>query len=256
MKDYQAYLIDLDGTIYRGHETIQSGVSFANQLMQAGKQVIFLTNNTTRTPQMVVDKLTGHGVAATIEQIYTPCLATYQYLKQLRPEGLIKVYLIGQIGLFQELMSHEEIVFDEERPDFVIVGMDTDLTYHKVRVACRAIRNGATFIGTNQDQVLPAGDELLPGNGSQCAMIEVATGVKPIFIGKPSNIIVDFALAKFKLTKRDALIVGDNYLTDIKAGLNAGVDTLLTLTGVTKKAELAGLKQPTYLVDNLGQIKL
>ena len=135
--------------------------------------------------------------------------------------------------------------------------MDTDLTYHKIRVATRSIRNGATFIGTNADKNLPSGDVLLPGNGALCTMLEVATGVKPIYIGKPSSIIVASALKMLNAQGRDAILVGDNYDTDIMAGVNCNIDSLLTLTGVTTKKQLAERdKQPTYVVENLDEWKL
>lgn len=135
--------------------------------------------------------------------------------------------------------------------------MDTDLTYHKIRVATRAIRNGAVFIGTNADKVLPSGDELLPGNGSQCTIIAVASGQEPFYIGKPAAPIVNYALKLINKNKKDALIVGDNYDTDIKAGLNTEIDSLLTLTGVTTKQQLKSKKeQPTYVVNDLSEWKL
>lgn len=248
------FLIDLDGTIYRGKETIESGVNFVRRLQAKGLDYLFLTNNTTRTPEMVVNKLKGHGVVTDVNHIYTPCMATSSYI--LERKKTAKVYIIGQIGLFNELLSHPEISYDDQKPDFVVVGMDTDLTYHKIRTAVRHIRNGATFIGTNSDLNLPSGDELLPGNGSVCKMIEVASGVAPVYIGKPSNIIVDKVLQKFNREKSDCLIVGDNYLTDIAAGFNSGVDTLLTLTGVHSKADIAEKKQPSFVVNNLNEFEL
>lgn len=254
MKQYQLFLIDLDGTIYRGKDTIESGVNFVKRLQEKQLDYIFLTNNTTRTPQMVVDKLAGHGVKTDIQHIYTPCMATSSYI--LSEKKTAKVYIIGQIGLWNELLSHPEISFDDQNPDYVVVGMDTDLTYHKIRTAVRHIRNGAKFIGTNSDLNLPSGDELLPGNGSVCKMIEVASGQKSLFIGKPSNIIVDKLLERSPYSKQDCLIVGDNYLTDIHAGFNSGVDSLLTLTGVNKREDISGKRQPSYVVDNLDEFEL
>lgn len=256
MKDYRIFLIDLDGTIYRGKDTIASGVRFVKRLQEAGKDYLFLTNNTTRTPQMVVDKLRGHGVETDVEHIYTPSMATASWILAHNPGKQLGVYIIGQIGLKRELLQHAELSLDDQQPDYVVVGMDTDLTYHKIRVAVRAIRQGAAFIGTNADMNLPSGDELLPGNGSQCTMIAAASGVAPLYIGKPESIIVDKALAKTGYTRQEALIVGDNYDTDIKAGLNSQVDTLLTLTGVTTRQDLVDKTPATYTVDNLDEFAL
>ena len=206
---------------------------------------------------MVVDKLKTHGITTDVAHVYTPCLACMSYLEQHYPQQKpYHVYLIGQIGLKSAFWENTHFLIDDQKPDFVIVGMDTDLTYHKIRVAVKAIRQGARFIGTNADLNLPIADELLPGNGSQCAMIAAATGVKPFYIGKPSSVIIDMALQKFHFSKDETLIVGDNYQTDIQAGINSHVDTLLTLTGVTRRSELVGKTAPTHIVDDLSEWQL
>lgn len=256
MKDYQAFLIDLDGTVYRGKDTIKSGVRFVHRLIEQKKEYLFLTNNTTRTPQMVVDKLKGHGIETDIDHVYTPSMATVSYILSKNHQKKIGVYIIGQIGLWSEVLKHPEFEIDEKHPDYVIVGMDTDLTYHKVTVASQAIRKGAIFIGTNADMNLPTGDELIPGNGSQCAFVAAASGVKPFYIGKPESIIVNMALEKIGYSKSDSLLVGDNYDTDIKAGFNSNVDQLLTLTGVTQKDDLQNKRQPSFVVNNLDEFEL
>lgn len=258
MKDYNCYLIDLDGTIYRGPDTIESGVRFIDRLNERQIPYLFLTNNTTRTPEMVVAKLAKHGVKTDTDHVYTPVMATEAYLLEQNPgQDRIPIYIIGQIGLWQGLLNNKRFYFDDRNPKYVIVGMDTDLTYHKIRVATRSIRNGATFIGTNADKVLPSGDELLPGNGSQCTMIEIASGQKPFYIGKPAAPIVNYALQLMGKSKEETLIVGDNYDTDIKAGINTQLDSLLTLTGVTTKKELEQKTvQPTYVVNNLDEWQL
>ena len=185
-------------------------------------------------------------------------MATESFLLAQNPGAAkIPVYIIGQIGLVQGLLKNERFYYDDRNPKYVIVGMDTDLTYHKIRVATRSIRGGATFIGTNADKNLPSGDELLPGNGALCTMIEVATGVKPTYIGKPSSIIVSSALKMLNAQSQDAILVGDNYDTDIMAGINCGIDSLLTMTGVTTKEQLDEKdKQPTYVVENLDEWEL
>ena len=256
MKDYRIFLIDLDGTVYRGDDTVKSGVRFVHRLVEQKKDYLFLTNNTTRTPQMVVDKLKGHGVQTDVTHVYTPSMATASYILKQDHRKKVGLYIIGEIGLWKELLQHPEFEISEQHPDYVIVGMDKDLTYHKVRVASRAIRNGATFIGTNADMNLPLGDELIPGNGSQCVFVAAASGVEPLYIGKPESIIVNMALQKTGYAKEDALLVGDNYDTDIKAGFNSNVDQLLTLTGVTQREDIAEKRQPTYLVNNLDEFEL
>ena len=254
-KDYNLFLIDLDGTIYRGDETIQTGVDFVHRLKEAHKDYLFLTNNTTRTPEMVVEKLKKHGVETDVNHIHTPSMATASYIINKKHTNDVEVYIIGEFGLKNELLNIAGFKLNEITPEYVVVGMDQDLTYKKVRTATRAIRNGSTFIGTNADLNLPLGHELIPGNGSQCAMIAAATGQQPLYIGKPESIIVDYALKKIHHSKDETIIVGDNYNTDIRAGFNSGVDQMLTLTGVTTRADIEGKRQPTITVDNLSEFK-
>ncbi|RMC25545.1 MULTISPECIES: TIGR01457 family HAD-type hydrolase [unclassified Lactobacillus] len=258
MKDYRLFLVDLDGTIYRGNYTIAAGVRFIKRLDQAKKDYIFLTNNTTRTPQMVVEKLAQHGIKTDTTHIYTPNMATIDFLLDQEKDriGKIGVYLIGQVGLWNEFWQHSQFELNEENPNYVIVGMDTDLTYHKVQVATNAIRNGAIFISTNGDLNLPSDQGLMPGNGAQCAMIAAASGKKPLIIGKPSKIIIDKLLVKMHCLKENALLVGDNYETDIKAGFNSHVDQLLVTSGITQRKDIVDQKQPTFVVNNLDEFKL
>lgn len=258
MKNYRLFLVDLDGTIYRGKDTIDSGVRFIRRLESAGKDYLFLTNNTTRTPQMVVDKLANHGVKTDVSHIYTPCMATTSYIlnREKNRTGKIGVYLIGQIGLWREFTQNSAFELNDVNPDYVVVGMDMDLTYRKVQVAASAIRQGAKFIGTNADLNLPSDKGLMPGNGSQCAMIAAASGQEPFYIGKPSAVIINMVLAKMHCAKEDALLVGDNYDTDIKAGFNSQVDQLLVTTGITQAADIKGKPQPTLLFDSLDKVEL
>ena len=140
----------------------------------------------------------------------------------------------------------------DENPDFVVVGLDRDITYEKLAKACLAVRNGATFISTNGDIAIPTERGLLPGNGSLTSVVAVSTGVDPIFIGKPESIIMEQALKVLGIEKNEALMVGDNYDTDILAGINAGMHTLLVHTGVTTVEKLTEYEvQPTQVVHNL-----
>src|SRR5699024_4752491 len=155
-------------------------------------------------------------------------------------------------GLHQAL-EHEGLqIVTDEKCDFVVIGLDRKITYNKLAKACLAIRNGAKFISTNSDIAIPTEQGLLPGNGALTSVITVSTGVEPIFIGKPEKIIMEEALLMLKLKKDETLMVGDNYNTDILAGINAGIDTLMVFTGITSYADYPKLpKKPTYHVKNL-----
>lgn len=130
--------------------------------------------------------------------------------------------------------------------------MDHDISYEKYAIACLAVRNGATFISTNSDIAIPTERGLLPGSGSLTAVVTVSTQTNPIVIGKPKSIIIEEAMKKLGISKEEILIVGDNYETDILAGINIGIDTLLVHTGVTSKEQLKKYKEkPTYTIDSL-----
>ena len=141
-----------------------------------------------------------------------------------------------------------------ENPDYVVVGLDTKLTYEKIVVATLAIQKGAHFIGTNPDKNIPTERGLLPGAGSLIRMLEIATKQKAVIIGKPEAIIMNKALEKLNLTKDEVIMVGDNYETDIRAGIDNDIDSLLVLTGFTPKSAVNALSiQPTFVIDSLDE---
>ncbi|WP_367341912.1 TIGR01457 family HAD-type hydrolase [Limosilactobacillus sp.] len=255
MKDYQAYFVDLDGTIYRGKQRIPAAGRFVKRLRKAGKRLIFVTNNSTRTPEDVVKKLRDqHGIDASPNDVYTSAIAAADYLKnQLASDNQRKVYAIGENGLKMALQDQGFILTDKN-PDFVTVGLDFDVTYHKFEIATLAIRNGAKFIGTNGDTNLPSERGMIPSAGSLVKLVEYATQTKPIMIGKPHRLIMEMALQRYGLQKDQVLMVGDNYHTDIMAGINEDMDTLLVFTGLTRPEELKDFNvQPTYTVNSLDE---
>lgn len=251
MKKYKGYLIDLDGTMYKGAERIEDASDFVKRLQKEEIPYLFVTNNSSRTPKQVAEKLRHFDIPASEELVFTTSLATANYIYDLKKDA--SVYVIGEEGI-RTALKEKGFTFAEEHADYVVMGIDRDINYEKLAIACLAVRNGATFISTNGDIALPTERGLLPGNGSLTAVIAVSTQTKPIFIGKPEAIIVEQALNVLGTTKEETLMVGDNYDTDILAGLNAGMDTLLVHTGVTTKELLAGYdRQPTYVVDTLDQ---
>lgn len=249
---YEGYLIDLDGTIYRGSEPIPAGRRFVEQLQARQIPFLFLTNNTTKTPETVANRLANEfSIHVGPETVYTATLATIDYLNDANKGK--QVYVIGEPGLIEPILA-AGYVWEEETPDYVVVGLDTDVTYEKFVVATLAIQKGATFIGTNPDKNIPTERGLLPGAGSVIAMIEASTQQKAIYIGKPEAIIMEKAVETLGMEKANVLMVGDNYTTDILAGINNGIDTLLVLSGFTQKADVPTLPvPPTYLVDSLDE---
>lgn len=255
MKTYRGYLIDLDGTMYRGNAKIDSAVRFVNKLATLRIPYLFVTNNSSQTPEQVANKLTNFGVPAKPELVITSSLATASYIRQKSQQA--SIYMIGETGLETALKNQRLSLVDERDVDYVVIGIDRKLSYEKLAKACLAIRSGATFISTNADKAIPTERGLIPGNGALTAVISASTGVEPTFIGKPERIIIDQALERLQVDKHETIMVGDNYETDIRAGMNAGIDTMLVHTGVTNKSDLQHItKTPTYTVDSLDDWKL
>jgi 4-nitrophenyl phosphatase len=251
MQKYKGFLIDLDGTVYKGTEKIIEAIDFVKELDRRGLPYLFLTNNSTKHPSDVSKKLVDMGVPSTTEHVFTTSMATASYIKEQKADA--KVYPIGEEGLHMALEECGlEIV--EEDAEFVVMGLDRTINYEKLAKGALNIRAGASFVATNGDVALPTERGFLPGAGSLISVLSVTTGVEPKFIGKPESIIVEQALEVLGTAKEDTLMVGDNYATDILAGINAGIDSLLVHTGVTTKEDLKSIeKQPTFTIDSLAE---
>lgn len=251
MKKYKAYLIDLDGTMYRGTEKIEEAGDFVSRLQEKGIPYLFVTNNSSRTPAQVAEKLRGFDIPAKTEQVFTTSMATASYIYEEKPDA--SVYVIGEEGI-KTAIKEKGFTVTSDHPDYVVLGIDREITYEKLALGAIAIRNGAKFVSTNADIALPTERGLLPGNGALTSMLAVATQTKPVFIGKPEPIITEQALEYLGSKKEETIMVGDNYDTDILAGIRTGIDTLLVHTGVTTKEMLKTKEvQPTYTVDTLDQ---
>ncbi|MFJ7753033.1 TIGR01457 family HAD-type hydrolase [Peribacillus muralis] len=249
MKAYKGYLIDLDGTMYRGTEQIAEAAGFINDLKKRDIPYLFVTNNSSRTPAQVADKLRSIGIASEDEQVFTTSMATANYIAQQKKGA--SVYVVGEEGII-EAIKEKGLKLVDENPDYLVMGIDRGVNYEKLSKACLAVRNGAIFISTNGDIAIPTEQGLMPGNGALTSVVSVSTQVQPIFIGKPESVIVEQALQVLGVPKEETIMVGDNYDTDIMAGINAGIDTLLVHTGVTDSERLKQYdQQPTYVVNTL-----
>ena len=246
---YEGYLIDLDGTMYRGNEPIEGAKEFITSLQKQSIPHLFITNNSTSTRDSVVKKLARFGIHTKVENILTSAIAAANYIRE-NHQGK-RIYMIGEEGL-KDALQQNGLTITAEDSDCVVVGLDRELTYEKLATACLLIRSGAKFISTNKDAAIPTEKGFIPGNGSITQLVEVSSGVKPIYVGKPEHIMMQQALQYLKLQKEKVLMVGDNYETDILFGIHANVDTLMVLTGVTSKEDLLHVGvQPTYVEDNL-----
>lgn len=263
--NYKAYLIDLDGTVYHGSQPIPEAVQFVRYLRERDVPYLFLTNNSTRQPEEVASQLQQMGVPATADNVLTSAQVAAHYVANRFASP--HVFVIGEDGLKHTLLqagchlienwpnaAKDDCTDADTRYDChaVIVGLDRQFSYDKLTLAVRAIRNGALFIGTNGDRLLPTDDGWLPGNGSLCAAVREATQVEPIYMGKPERAITDMALQLLGLPREQVIMVGDNLETDILAGVNAEIDTLFVLSGVSAADDIETLGiRPTHMVKNL-----
>ncbi|EOT4863329.1 TPA: TIGR01457 family HAD-type hydrolase [Streptococcus pyogenes] len=252
---YKGYLIDLDGTIYQGKNRIPAGERFIKRLQEKGIPYLLVTNNTTRTPEMVQSMLANRfHVETGIETIYTATMATVDYMNDMNRGKT--AYVIGETGL-KSAIAAAGYVEELENPAYVVVGLDSQVTYEMLAIATLAIQKGALFIGTNPDLNIPTERGLMPGAGALNALLEAATRVKPVFIGKPNAIIMNKSLEVLGIQRSEAVMVGDNYLTDIMAGIQNDIATILVTTGFTRPEEVPTLPiQPDHVLSSLDEWRL
>ncbi|HGN7524954.1 TPA: TIGR01457 family HAD-type hydrolase [Streptococcus pyogenes] len=252
---YKGYLIDLDGTIYQGKTRIPAGERFIKRLQERGIPYLLVTNNTTRTPEMVQSMLANQfHIETSIETIYTATMATVDYMNDMNRGKT--AYVIGETGL-KSAIAAAGYVEELENPAYVVVGLDSQVTYEMLAIATLAIQKGALFIGTNPDLNIPTERGLMPGAGALNALLEAATRVKPVFIGKPNAIIMNKSLEVLGIQRSEAVMVGDNYLTDIMAGIQNDIATILVTTGFTRPEEVPTLPiQPDHVLSSLDEWRL
>ncbi|HGN7980906.1 TPA: TIGR01457 family HAD-type hydrolase [Streptococcus pyogenes] len=252
---YKGYLIDLDGTIYQGKNRIPAGERFIKRLQERGIPYLLVTNNTTRTPEMVQSMLANQfHIETSIETIYTATIATVDYMNDMNRGKT--AYVIGETGL-KSAIAAAGYVEELENPAYVVVGLDSQVTYEMLAIATLAIQKGALFIGTNPDLNIPTERGLMPGAGALNALLEAATRVKPVFIGKPNAIIMNKSLEVLGIQRSEAVMVGDNYLTDIMAGIQNDIATILVTTGFTRPEEVPTLPiQPDHVLSSLDEWRL
>lgn len=247
-------LLDMDGVLYRGNEPLPGVNDLLALFAERGIAYACVTNNSTLTPAQYEAKLAKMGIAVPAEAVVTSSVATRHYLEHHASRGT-RAYYIGMEGLREALFGDGYFVLDERRPEYVVVGLDLELTYAKLRVAGLAIRAGATFIGTNADATLPTEVGLVPGAGSILALLQTATGVEPLVIGKPQPTILRDTIERLGCTPEAALMIGDRFDTDIAGAHAAGARSALVLTGVETRESLAASSlQPDAVYADLPEL--
>jgi NagD protein len=234
-KSIQCWLTDMDGVLVHEGQPVPGAKEFLDRLRTAGKPFLVLTNNSIYTPRDLHVRLRAAGLDVPIESIYTSALATAQFLNDQRPHG--SAYVLGEAGLTTALHQVGYVLTDLD-PDYVVLGETRTYSFTGITRAIRLINNGARFIATNPDPIGPSTEGALPATGSVAALITKATGVEPYFVGKPNPLMMRNALNTVGGHSESTAMIGDRMDTDVVSGMEAGLYTILVLTGVTKEAEI------------------
>jgi len=246
----RGFLVDLDGVVYHGDRVIPGAPPFFRFLRARGIPFLLTTNNSTLLPSQYVEKVARMDIEVAESEVLASADATASYLQQQGPRGA-RVYVIGESGL-KSAIEAAGLVLAESDVQYVVVGLDRDLTYAKLTTAVRLLRAGAAFVGPNPDTTLPTDDGIIPGAGSFQALLTAATGARPLIIGKPEPTMLVIGSERLGLAPSDTGIIGDRLDTDIVGGFRAGLKTLLVLTGVSTRDEAAQAEiQPDWIFEDL-----
>ncbi|MDR3276452.1 MAG: HAD-IIA family hydrolase [Treponema sp.] len=252
IRSKRAFIIDMDGVIYHGNLLLKGAADFVEWLVRSNKAFLFLTNSSDRSPVELSQKLDRLGIQVDPEHFYTSALATAGFLASQRPGG--SVYVIGEPGLIQALYD-AGFTMNNVNPDYVVVGEGRGYSLEALERAVNLVQKGARLIGTNPDLTGPVEGGIVPACGSLVAPIELATGVKAYFVGKPNPLIMRHGLRRLNAVREETAIVGDRMDTDIVAGVETEIDTILVLSGVTSLADIPSFPyQPRYILEGVFEI--
>jgi NagD protein len=225
----------MDGVLVREEQALPGAAEFLQRLEDENRPFLVLTNNSIFTPRDLAARLARSGLTVPEESIWTSALATATFLDDQLPGG--SAYVIGEAGLTTALHEVGYTLTDTE-PDFVVLGETRTYSFEAITKAIRLIGAGARFIATNPDVTGPSAEGPLPATGSVAAMITKATGREPYFVGKPNPMMFRSALNRIEAHSENTVMVGDRMDTDVVAGIEAGLETILVLTGSTKETDI------------------
>ena len=257
LANFKAIIFDLDGVIYRG-ETLLPGVTeLIAKLKEESKPFLFLTNNSAKTCDQVLDKLLRLGLKdINLQQVLTSAVALGLWLKT-NVERDKKIFIFGMDGLRHEVENIGFQITDESDADYVVAGFNSNISYQQLSNASLALRNGAKLLAANLDASIPTERGLLPGTGALIAALTHPTNTQPhIVMGKPATGIYNLATDKLGFAAEDTLMIGDRLDTDIIGANNAGLKSALVLTGVSTKADLESSSvKPDYVLSGLTDVE-
>ena len=251
-KPVECWLTDMDGVLVHEERAIPGASEFIERLVALERRFLVLTNNSIYTPRDLRARLARSGINIPEEVIWTSALATADFLADQRPGG--SAYVVGEAGMTTAL--HEVgYTLTERDPDYVVLGETRTYSFERITQAIRLIVEGARFIATNPDATGPTPDGPLPATGSVAALISRATGVEPYFVGKPNPLMMRSALNRIDAHSETTAMIGDRMGTDIISGLEAGLQTVLVLTGSTRMEQVDRFPyRPTMVVDSIADV--
>jgi NagD protein len=252
MADRKHFMIDMDGVLVRGSTPIPGADKFIQRLTDQEIKFLVLTNNPLYTPRDLEHRLKTMGLNIPENRIFTSAMATAQFLQSQHPNAT--AFVIGESGL-TEALHQAGYVLTDMNPNYVILGETNAYNYDMLTKAVRLIEGGARFIATNPDVSGPTEHGTVPGCGATAALIEAATGKAPFFVGKPNPLMMRTALNYLGVHSSETIMIGDRMDTDIIAGVEAGLETILVLTGVTKRSDIDKYPYgPNRIVDSVADI--
>ena len=243
------FICDMDGVIYHGNQVLEGVTSFVNWMIENDKRFVFLTNSSERTPHELSMKLERMGLKVTADHFYTSAMATAEFLHSQRPG--CTAYVIGEAALTKALYDHR-IYMNDVNPDYVVVGETRTYSFEKIEKAIELVNKGAKLIGTNPDITGPTEHGIMPATGALIAPIEIATGKKAYFVGKPNPLMLRHGLKMIDCHSNEIAFIGDRMDTDIIAGIESNVDTVLVLSGVTSREDIDRFPyRPKYVINGV-----
>ena len=248
----KGFICDMDGVIYHGNKILDGVAEFINWLIENDKKFVFLTNSAERTPHELSMKLERMGLKVSPDHFYTSAMATAAFLKSQNPD--CTAYVVGEAALTKALYD-QGIYMNDINPDYVVVGETRTYNIEKLEKAIELVNKGAKLIGANPDITGPTEKGIMPATGSLIAPIEIATGKKAYFVGKPNPLMLRHGLKKIGCHSEEIAFIGDRMDTDIIAGIESNVDTVLVLTGVTATTDIDKFPyRPKYILDSVADI--
>ncbi len=252
IRNKKGFICDMDGVIYHGNKILPGVTEFVNWMIENDKRFVFLTNSPEKTPHELSMKLERMGLFVSPDHFYTSAMATAEFLNSQAPQ--CTAYVIGEAALSKALYDRG-IYMNDVNPDYVVIGETRTYCFEKIEKAIALVGGGAKLIGANPDTVGVTEKGIMPATGSLVAPIEIATGKKAYFVGKPNPLMLRHGLSILGCHSADIAFIGDRMDTDIIAGIESNIDTVLVLSGVTAREDIDNFPyRPKYILDGVGDI--